>query len=536
MKVTSLFQEIEEKFIDAVSNLLSFNEKDYNSDFKRNQKIFMQQLNDLQSEYPLLTHYDLSFFRSDPQKMLEKIEQNQSETNACLPSGLFGVFDFGKFQIHQPALLDMSEKKHIYIPYCESTIDYLPEFILNALLSKPLGKAHVFITSFDRDVSTCHMIPEEFFTKITNLAECYTVGNNCIIMNEESLQSNDDSSQETNYIVMLGHPYSFSSKAILETYSRILKSQNMTGVHIILVDIYENESFSSIFPIDNCHIIEKGGNIFDIPAARIINDDVLSPTCFSYLRQCDQIKKTIKQDQQNTIEFLNKECTELNKLNKIQSLQIQQLKSEVHLLHENKATNEKIISDLERELSSKDNEINSLKNDISNKKSEISSLNWELASHVAKKQEEKKKSEEEKQKTILDLTGFEFIGNYPTYKLDIAWCTFLVQHFQGGEIVNDEEELSYRRWEYAYSEYEVYMKNSGATTIYRVKDTETGSVYQLARGNFQSIVSRRLYCPKTLSSDEYLFHLKSFVKSDNKYEVFNSKFINKDGDEIRMNV
>ena len=71
MKVTSLFQEIENKFIDALSNIQSFNDDEYNSSFEKHKDEFMKDLIDLQFHYPLLTHHNLSTFNTDPQKMLD---------------------------------------------------------------------------------------------------------------------------------------------------------------------------------------------------------------------------------------------------------------------------------------------------------------------------------------------------------------------------------------------------------------------------------------------------------------------------------
>ena len=119
MKVTNLFQDITERFISSVAQIDADTEDGYLLAFEKCQAQFTEALYELQATYPLLAHYNISAFEQDPERMLQQITENRKEDGLrdFLPSGFFCCFDFDKFKIHQPALLDMREKSHIFIPY-----------------------------------------------------------------------------------------------------------------------------------------------------------------------------------------------------------------------------------------------------------------------------------------------------------------------------------------------------------------------------------------------------------------------------------
>lgn len=373
MKVTSLFQEIENKFIDALSIIQSFNDDEYNSSFEKHKDEFMKDLIDLQFHYPLLTHHNLSTFNTDPQKMLDQVILNQ-QTGDCdgiIPSGYSCVFDFEKFKICQPAVIDLSEKPHVFIPYQnENSINDLQEFLLNALLSQPLGKAHISVITFDRGVLLPHLmkLPDGLFSMVSNMVECNVIGDNIIKQNEGYVQTKDDAEAITEYVVLIGHPHSFSSKALVDTYKYILQSNKSKNSHIILVDLYKTESFTSVFPVDNCHVIMASGNIHDIQSERIINNSILLSACLTYFGKYEGERRIVQHTTQDSVDFLSKECAELTKQNKKQLDRIYELEAKMELLQKELADKE---NENRNKITEKDDVIASLRKELRQKENEI---------------------------------------------------------------------------------------------------------------------------------------------------------------------
>lgn len=382
MKVTSLFQEIEKKFIDALRNIQSINDDEYNSDFEKHKDEFMKDLIDLQSNYPLLTHHNLSAFNTDPKKMLDQVIANQ-QTGDCegfLPSGFSCVFDFDKFKVCQPAVIDISEKPHVFIAYRnEETINDLQEFLLNVLLSHPLGKAHISVVTFDRGVLLPHLmqLPDSLISKVSNMVECNMIGDNIIKQNEGYVQFKDDSEAITEYVVLIGHPHSFSSQTLIDTYKYILHSKQSRNAHIILVDLYKTESFSSVFPLDNCHKIVVSENIHDIKGERLINNPILLSDCLAYLGKYEGERHVVQQTTQDNVDFLSKECAELSKQNRKQLDQIRELEANIVQLQKELQKKNDEIASLWKNFEEKEKEFNSLVNDIIQNNGRLSQKNME---------------------------------------------------------------------------------------------------------------------------------------------------------------
>ena len=403
MKVTSLFQEIVKKFIDALDNIQSINDDEFNSAFEKHKGEFMKGLIDLQSHYPLLTHHNLSAFNTDPKKMLGQVIliQQTGDCDGFLPSGFSFVFDFDKFKVCQPAVIDISEKPHVFIPYHnEDTINDLQEFLLNILLSHPLGKAHISVVTFDRGVLLPHLtkLPDSIISKVSNMVECNMIGDNIIKKNEGYVQFKDDFEAITEYVVLIGHPHSFSSQTLIDTYKYILQSKQSRNAHIILVDLYKTESFSSVFPLDNCHKIVVSENIHDVQSERLINNPTLLSDCLAYLGKYEGERHVVEQTTQDSVDFLSKECAELSKQNRKQLDHIRELEAKIELLQkeladketENRnkmAEKENVTASLRKELRQKENELRQfekvekeLKDKIEMLKKELEERNSEIAS------------------------------------------------------------------------------------------------------------------------------------------------------------
>lgn len=156
---------------------------------------------------------------------------------------------------------------------------------------------------------------------------------------------------------------------------------------------------------------------------------------------------------------------------------------------------------------------------------------------AAERKERERKEREAK--GIFDLDGFEFLGNYMTYTIDGAFADYYITYYDGLSFDekphHNEKSEYYERW-VQNCEFAVYMKVVGGTTIYRAKAPNGGAIYPIARGNFRSVVGCTAHCRKeTLTWEEYSRDSYDVVK-EYEYEDFNSKFTNKQGVELRLNI
>lgn len=156
------------------------------------------------------------------------------------------------------------------------------------------------------------------------------------------------------------------------------------------------------------------------------------------------------------------------------------------------------------------------------------------------KEQEKAEHKATETKGILNLDGFEFLGNYMTYHLRYEeetefYITFYAGNSFDEEPQHEKDHVNYDRW-VPNCEFAVYMKPVGGTTIYRAKSLKNGNIYQIARGNFRGVVGCTAHSRKeTLTLREYALRTYDVVK-EYEYEDFNSKFIHNNGTELRLNI
>ena len=301
MNVTQSFKVITDRFVGSVNSIKSFDEKGYNIAFEKCLSEMKKELLCLQDDYPLFTHYDLSLFESDPKRFIKQVIANQQDfsLSELLPSGLACVFDFNKTKIAQPAIINLMEFPHLYIPYqADKTIKILEEIIFNALLSHPLGETHISVFSFERGcrIPLLEKIPEEYYQIVGNLQEAIKITEKAVRQIDNNLAPYETA--QTEYLVFLGRKYSFTAKQVFEDYKYLLSKRNNSGVHIVLVDLFEGTSFSELFPIDNCHIIRCDETIKVDLGERILDYPNLSSEVFSYLRNLRSEQQTKKEDKE----------------------------------------------------------------------------------------------------------------------------------------------------------------------------------------------------------------------------------------------
>ncbi len=301
MNVTQSFKDITDRFVGSVNSIKSFDEKGYNIAFEKCLSELKQELGRLQDDYPLFAHFDLSLFESDPKHFLQQVIANQQDfsLSELLPSGLACVFDFNKTKITQPAIINLMEIPHIFIPFqADKTIKLLEEIIFNALLFHPLGETHVSVFSFERGyrIPLLEKIPEGIFQIIGNLQEAIKTTEKAVRQIDYDLAPNETA--QTEYMVFLGRKDSFTARQVFENYKYLLSKRNNTGVHVVLVDLFEGTSFSELFPIDNCHIIRCDETIKVDLGERILDYPNLSSEVFSYLRNLRSEQLTKKEEQE----------------------------------------------------------------------------------------------------------------------------------------------------------------------------------------------------------------------------------------------
>ena len=205
MNVTQSFKDITDRFVGSVNSIKSFDEKGYNIAFEKCLSEMKKELGCFQDGYPLFSHYDLSLFESDPKRFIKQVIANQQDfsLSELLPSGLACVFDFNKTKIAQPAIINLMEFPHLYIPYqTDKTIKILEEIIFNALLSHPLGETHVSVFSFERGcrIPLLEKIPEEYFQIIGNLQEAIKITEKAVRQTDYNLAPNETA--QTEYLVL----------------------------------------------------------------------------------------------------------------------------------------------------------------------------------------------------------------------------------------------------------------------------------------------------------------------------------------------
>ena len=284
MKVTNLFQDITERFISSVAQIDADTEDGYLLAFEKCQAQFTEALYELQATYPLLAHYNISAFEQDPERMLQQITENRKEDGLrdFLPSGFFCCFDFDKFKIHQPALLDMREKSHIFIPYQgEETTGILQELLLNILLAQASEDVRITILlpGDEEKPSGIGQLPSGLFRIITQETDMVKV------MDEIA---KNDANRQMEVVVLMGDPEKLPSATIIGINKLMRSAEKAPNAHIVLADTNSNESLAAIFPTDRCHRIEPDEEMVAIPSERFINNATLLPACLSILKLQDE--------------------------------------------------------------------------------------------------------------------------------------------------------------------------------------------------------------------------------------------------------
>ena len=292
MNVTQLFKEITDRFISSVNDIFSIDEKGYDIAYEKCLSEMKEELNQLQDEYPLLTHYDLSLFESKPKRFIQQVVHNHKEQDLSeyLPSGMVYSFDFKKNKVTQPAILNLADLPHIYIPYQEeNTSKFLEDIIVHALLTHPLGDALIYIVSFERDfnISLLDDIHNDYCQYVSNMKEAINLGEKAVLkIDNLSLEETG----QTEYIILLGKKDSFSSPLIFDKYNYLLTKRNSNGVHVILVDLFADSSFSSLFSTNNCHVIKCDERNSLSMGERILERPLLYKEFLSYM-ESEQTQK-----------------------------------------------------------------------------------------------------------------------------------------------------------------------------------------------------------------------------------------------------
>ena len=303
MNVTQSFKDIADRFVGSVNSIDSYDEKGYNTVFEKCLSEMKKELGRLQDEYPLFAHYDLNLFESNPKRFIQQVVANHQDfsLSELLPSGLACMFDFNNAKVTQPAIVNLMEYPHIFIPFqAEKTMKILEEIIFNALLSHPLGEMHISVFSFERGcrIPFFENIPEEYCQIVGNLQEAIKIAEKAVRQIDYNLAPNETA--KTEYMVFLGRKDSFTARQIFENYKYLLSKRNNTGVHVVLVDLFEGTSFSELFPIENCHCIKSNENSKVDLGERILDYPNLSSECITYLRSEQSTKKEEQQEELET--------------------------------------------------------------------------------------------------------------------------------------------------------------------------------------------------------------------------------------------
>lgn len=298
MKVTQTFQDITAHFADGVNSLRCFDEQSYNTDYEKCLSEMEVELEKLQDSYPLFAHHDLKRFESNPQRFILQVIANQQDfsLSELLPSGLTCSFDFKKTKVTQPAIINLMEHPHLYITFqANKTLQILEEIIINAFLLHPIGETHFSVLSFERGlrIPLLEKIPEECYQIIGNLQDAITIIDKAVRQVDYNLSS--DETARTEYIVFLGRKDSFTARQVFENYNYLLSKRKNTGVHLVLVDLFEDSKFSELFPTENCHVITCNENEGVGLGERIMDHPNLLDACLSYLGTKQSNKKE-KQD------------------------------------------------------------------------------------------------------------------------------------------------------------------------------------------------------------------------------------------------
>ena len=301
MNITQIFKDITDRFVNSVNSNNIFDQRSYDVAFEKSLSEMKKELEHLQDTYPLFAHHDLSLFESNPKRFIQQVVDNHQDfsLSELLPSGLTCSFDFKKTKVTQPAIINLMELPHLYIPFqADKTIRILEEIIINALLSHPLGETRISVFSFVRGlkIPLIEKIPEEYCQNVGNLQEAIKIVDRAIRQTDYNLAP--DETARTEYIVFLGRNDSFTVPQVFENFKYLLSKRSNTGVHVVLVDLFDDSCFSELFPTDNCHIIKCDENNKVNMGERILDYPNLSSECLSYLRS----EQSTKQEDQEKLE------------------------------------------------------------------------------------------------------------------------------------------------------------------------------------------------------------------------------------------